>query len=128
MKAELGFLTYLVRSSSVWGVCSQVSGPFRYDDFEALIKTCDRIEAFLVAKPFNFVAPTDEGVHGVNTGISLLANRFANIATSTASSFQQQDNPIYASPDATRKVITPFYHFYSRFFYLFCSFLFFQIF
>lgn len=52
MLAELGFLIFLTRSYSVWGVCSRVSGPFGPEKYEQVVSTCDRLLEFVFAPPF----------------------------------------------------------------------------
>ena len=51
MSAEVGYLTFLTRSYSVWGVCGIVSGPFDSDKYHLMIKTLRRLMTFLVSKP-----------------------------------------------------------------------------
>ena len=53
MRAELGYLTFLVRSSEVWGVSSRVSGAFQPEKKTLATKTCDRVMNFLLADPIN---------------------------------------------------------------------------
>ena len=45
--SEVGHLLYLVRSTEVWGVRSQLSHDFGFDKQDVLIKTCDRVLDFL---------------------------------------------------------------------------------
>jgi hypothetical protein len=51
MTSELGYLIFLVRSSEVWGVSSRVSGPFGPDKYDAVLRTCAKINAFMLHKP-----------------------------------------------------------------------------
>ena len=51
MSSELNFLLFLVRSSGVWGVCSRVAGPFQKDQYDLVLKTCDRISKYLYHSP-----------------------------------------------------------------------------
>ena len=48
MTVELGYLSFITRSFSVWGVSSRVSGPFGPEKFEHLMKTCKKLLDFFV--------------------------------------------------------------------------------
>ena len=95
MSAELSYLTFLVRSSEVWGVSSRVSGPFGPDKYDTVVRTCDKIAEFLfhpVLKYEKAVVPAKRG--SANSG--LLAARLATVPGIPNSS----DNPMLSNVSA----------------------------
>ena len=58
MSAEVGYLIFLARSYSVWGVCGIVSGAFDTDKYRLMIKTLRRLMSFLVSKPSDLGTPS----------------------------------------------------------------------
>lgn len=50
LSADISFLTYLVRSSEVWGVCSHTSGPFGHDKYKQIKVLCTKLDAFFGGK------------------------------------------------------------------------------
>jgi hypothetical protein len=50
MIAELGYLGFLAKSYTSWGICSRVSGAFIPEMNVQFLKTCDRIMEFLLTK------------------------------------------------------------------------------
>ena len=51
MISEISYLNSLVKSYSVWGTNSRVSGTFHLEKFEVVLATCDRLLAFFLAEP-----------------------------------------------------------------------------
>lgn len=51
MISEISYLNFLVKSYSVWGTNSRVSGTFHLEKFEVVLATCDRLLAFFLAEP-----------------------------------------------------------------------------
>jgi hypothetical protein len=51
MISEISYLNFLVKSYSVWGINSRVSGPFDLGKYECVLATCDKLLAFFLAKP-----------------------------------------------------------------------------
>jgi hypothetical protein len=92
MSAELGFLTFLVRSSEVWGVSSRVSGPFQPEKYDLVVRTCDRVSEFLFHAPSEVEAPSAK-VTRAGTTAAVIKKRLSLTPSLGASSV---DNPMAA--------------------------------
>jgi hypothetical protein len=60
LSQALSNLIYITRSTEVWAVSSQVTGPFDRSKYETLVDTCDRLQTFLYA-PQLILDPDAEG-------------------------------------------------------------------
>eukprot|EP00615_Pteridomonas_danica_P005853 CAMPEP_0114339576 /NCGR_PEP_ID=MMETSP0101-20121206/7817_1 /TAXON_ID=38822 ORGANISM="Pteridomonas danica, Strain PT" /NCGR_SAMPLE_ID=MMETSP0101 /ASSEMBLY_ACC=CAM_ASM_000211 /LENGTH=2941 /DNA_ID=CAMNT_0001472581 /DNA_START=113 /DNA_END=8938 /DNA_ORIENTATION=+ len=70
MTSELGYLTFLTRSYSVWGVCSRVSGPFGPDKYEQVLRTLDKLQSFFYEKAHEVEAPKEKKKKGMFGGLA----------------------------------------------------------
>jgi hypothetical protein len=94
MTSELGYLTFLTRSYSVWGVHSRVSGPFGPDKYDQVLRTLDKLQAFFYEKPHEVAPPKQAKKKGILGGLASKIGKGLTSKAATQEDFAyiQQDN------------------------------------